>query len=262
MAEKASSLQTTARPRGQRRTAFRVGGIAVRRPRRGHQHDPPAAAGERRRSGPPRSQPQRVRHRARGHPGGCRRHRGQLLPGRPQRVLHSTWSTCSRSRAASTSAWSSAAAARSRPDEIEMLEQLRRREDLHARGRPAHGPRADDRGRDRSACAPHASRATNSVRCTFAITAHRARTISVLEGADGEGEAAGIEPDPPRARARQASGAGHRHHRHRRRGQVEPHATSCCRASCATSRTGRSPSSRWIRRAAAPAARCSATASA
>ncbi len=51
-----------------------------------------------------------------------------------------------------------------------------------------------------------------------------ARTITVLEGADGAGGVAAAPggADPPGARALATPGAGHRHHRHRRGGQVEP----------------------------------------
>ena len=54
---------------------------------------------------------------------------------------------------------------------------------------------------------------------------------------------------------------GRRHHRHRRRGQVARSPTSCSRASSSTSPTCASRCSRSTRPGAAPAARCSATAS-
>ena len=63
-----------------------------------------------------------VGRRARGDPGGRRRDRDQLLPGRPHRVLQVRGGDAARARRRATSACSAAAAARSRRTEIAELE--------------------------------------------------------------------------------------------------------------------------------------------
>ena len=258
MAEQASSA-TTARPRGPRRAAFRVGSIAVRWPRRGHQHDPPPAAIERRRGRPPRPQPQRVRHRARRHPGGCRRHRSQPPTRAATTSTSSTWSTCSRSRLRAHPR-----GRRRRRHDLAGRDRdagaIRRREDLYARGRPAHGPAADDRGRAEARA--RGTQAALRIRPLHVRDHRRSRRRSPCS------KARTARAKRPRSPIRFAARSRVKH----QAPVVGITGTGGAGKSSLSDEllsrfvrqfpTGRSPSSRSIRPAAAPAARCSATASA
>ena len=96
----------------------------------------------------------------------------------------------------------------------------RRREDLHARGRPATRPERHDRGCVRPGAARMPGRLTSCARSTHATP----RTWAERSPCSRE-----TPPGRPR-RSRSArrsgapahSGARHRHHRHRRRRQIEP----------------------------------------
>ncbi len=80
---------------------------------------------------------------------------------------------------------------------------LRRREDLHARGRPHARPRRDDRRRVQARARGAASRATSSARSNARDHQQLARAISVLEGAAGVRR--DRRADPPRDRAEAAT---------------------------------------------------------
>ena len=115
-------------------------GRAVRRPRRRDQHHAAHPAGPGRRGHPPRPQPLGRRGRRRGDPGGRRRGRDQLLPGRPRRVLRVPRADAAPSAAPGTSGSTAAAAARSCPSEIDYLHSVGVARIFSPRGRPAARP--------------------------------------------------------------------------------------------------------------------------
>ena len=119
----------------------------------------------------------------------------------------------------------------------------RRREDLHAGGRPAHGPRRHDRGRDPA----RARGAQAGLRVRPAERAGSPRTSRAPSPCSKAPPARRRRPSRfARAVARSRNtGAGHRHHRHGRRGQVEPHRRAAARF-VRHFPERRSPWSRWI----------------
>ena len=123
--------------------------------------------------------------------------RGVVLPGRPQRILRLHGRHAARAGRRATSASSSAAAARSRRTKIAGAGALRRREDLHAGGRPSHRPRRHDRRRVQ-ARAPQRASATIRVRAAES----RAITVSSRGDLGAGGGAGGTMRLPSRSAAR------------------------------------------------------------
>ena len=214
-------VQGTCRVPSRQQGAPRDGGRAVRRPRRGHQHHAPPADEHGRRSDPPGPQPLGRRHRHRGASGRRARHRDQLVPGRPRRVLQVRGGSAAR-------AWRRAhpgvrrRGRRDRAGGDSRAPRPRGGAHLHPRGRPAHGLAGNDR-RDADALRPRSvdagtgepgghprSRRSGLAR---AVAAHL--RVGERPGRRRAGRTAARER-PRRAHA------GHRHHRHRRGRQVEP----------------------------------------
>ena len=241
-----------------RAAALRDRGEPVRRPRRRDQHHAPADPGAGRRGHPSRPQPRGRGRRARGAAGRRRRDRGVVVPGRPRRILqvHGRHAEAARRRARAR------VRRRRRHDHAgrdRRAAGLRRRAHLPSERRHAPRPRRDDRGRraPRAGTSPRrpnvrrASRSTTKSRsarcCRSSRTARSTNPSSRACARNGSSRAARRRSSASPAPAAPASRAS---------------STNCCCASCMRFPRCASPCSRSIRRGAAPAARCSAIASA
>ena len=165
------------------RGAVRDRGQPVRRPRRRHQHHAPAAAGPGGRGRPPGPQPVRRRGGHRRHPGGRPGGGRQLLPGRPRRVLHATWSTGCGPRGGATSGSTAGGGGTIVAAEIDELQRygvarIFSPQDGQAMGLAGHGQHHGRRVRP--APAP-ARRRRTSRRCSAGDQRALARVITAVE---------------------------------------------------------------------------------